>query len=217
MIQEKRLPWWKRKFYVHPIQRRYFVLSLLPLVVCSLLLVFLLFLPLELALKRPGLEPHEASLIKTIYPLVFRVWPAVVVSMLLYSVVFFFVTHRLVGPIPRLQWIFRRIAEGDLTTPSIRVRPEDDLREFARILDRAYGTLVSALAAIREQETLASQELFALQQQIKVGQNDGQKLLQALESIRGRQTEMAKVLSYFKFLTRSGEEEQKSKLRRGEA
>ncbi len=210
MKQERRLPWWKRKFYVHPIQRRYFVHSLIPLVVCSLLLVFLLFLPLELALKRPGLGPHEASLIKTIYPLVFRVWPAVVVSMLVYSVVSFFVTHRLVGPIPRLQWIFRRIAEGDLTIPTIRVRPSDDLRALAGSLDRAYGTLISALAAIREQEALASQELFVLQQKVKAGQNDAQKLLPALESIGGRQAEMAKVLSYFKFSTPSGEEGQKS-------
>jgi hypothetical protein len=46
---------------------------------------------------------------------------------------------------------------------------------------------------------LASQELFALRQKVRAGQNDAQKLLQALEGIGGRQTEMAKVLSYFKF------------------
>jgi methyl-accepting chemotaxis protein len=197
--EERRFPWWKRKFYVHPVQRRYFILSLIPLVVCSLLLVFMLFIPLKLALLRPDLEPHELSLISTIYPLVFRIWPAVVLTMLGYSVIFFFVTHRLVGPIPRLEWIFRRIAEGDLTIPTIYVRPEDDLRDFARSLDRAYGTLISALAAIREQEALASQELFVLQQKVRAGQNDAQKLLPALEGIGGRQTEMAKVLSYFKF------------------
>ena len=208
--EERRIPWWKRKFYVHPIQRKYFSLSLVPLIFCTFLLILMLFLPLKLALQRLDFGPEKSVIIRDVYPLVFRIWPVAIISMLAYAVLFYFVTHKLIGPLPRLDRILRRIAEGDLTVPSLRVRPTDDLTDFAVSLDRAYGTLVSALAAIREQEILGAQELFVLQQKLRAGPNDTEKILQDLEGIGGRQTEMEKVLSYFKFSTRSGEEGRKS-------
>jgi methyl-accepting chemotaxis protein len=208
--EERRIPWRKRKFYVHSIQRKYFVISLIPLVICTLLLILLLFVPLKLALLRLDFGPEKSAIINNIYPLVSLIWPAAVISMLAYAVVFYFVTHRLIGPLPRLQRIFRKIAEGDLTHSAIRVRPKDDLEEFARFLDGAFGTLVSALSAIRDQEDLAVRELAVLQDKIRGELSDTAEILQALEGIIGHQTEMEKVLSYFKFPGRSSKEGHKS-------
>lgn len=199
MKQSQRLPWWKRKFHVHPIQRKYFAFSLVPLAVCSLLLILTLFIPLKLVLLRADIGPEMAVIRADIYPLLSRIWTAVVISMLAYSVVFYFFTHELIGPLPRLEQTFRRIAEGDLSHPTIRVRPKDDLEPFVRFLEGAFGTLIAALTAIRNQEGLAGRELTILQEKVRGGLNDAGQILQALESTSGHQKEMEKVLAYFKF------------------
>jgi methyl-accepting chemotaxis protein len=204
--EEQRIPWWKRKFYVHPIQRKYFALSLIPLVICTLLLILLLFVPLKLTLLSLDFGPEKSAIINNIYPLVSLIWPAAVISMLVYAVVFYFVTHGLIGPLPRLEAIFRKIAEGDLIHRSIRVRPKDDLKEFVGLMDGAFGTLISALTTIRNQEGLAVRELAALQERIREGLNDAGQILQTIEGTIARQKEMEKVLAYFKFPDQSGAE-----------
>jgi HAMP domain-containing protein len=206
MKQSQRLPWWKRKFHVHPIQRKYFAFSLIPLAVCSLLLILMLFIPLKLALLRADIGPEKAVILTDIYPLVSRIWPAVIISMLAYALVFYFVTHELIGPLPRLERVFREIAEGDLTHPMIRVRPKDDLEPFVRFLEGAFGTLISALTAIRNQEGLTVRELTILQEKVRGGLKDAGQILQALEGTVGHQKEMEKVLAYFKFPEQSGGE-----------
>jgi methyl-accepting chemotaxis protein len=131
--------------------------------------------------------------------------------MLAYAVLFYFVTHKLIGPLPRLQEIFRKIAEGDLIQRSIQVRPKDDLKEFVGFMDGAFGTLISALTAIRNQEGLTVRELAALQEKLKGGLNDAGQILQALDGTIGRQKEMEKVLAYFKFPDQSGGESGESR------
>jgi len=211
MKKSRRLPWWKRKFQVHPIQQKYFAFSLLPLVVCSLLLVLMLFIPLKLALLRLDYGPEKSAILNNIYPMIFRIWPVTIVSMLAYAVLFYFVTHKLIGPLPRLEEIFRKIAEGDLIHRSIQVRPKDDLREFVGFMDGAFGTLISALTAIRNQEGLTVRELSALQEKLRGGLNDAGQILQTIEGTIGHQKEMEKVLAYFKFPDQSGGESGESR------
>jgi HAMP domain-containing protein len=130
--------------------------------------------------------------------------------MLAYALVFYFVTHELIGPLPRLERVFREIAEGDLTHPTIRVRPKDDLEAFVRFLEGAFGTLISALTAIRNQEGLTVRELTILQEKVRGGLKDAGQILQALEGTVGHQKEMEKVLAYFKFPEQSGREQGES-------
>ena len=51
---------WHRRFYVHPIQRKYLHLSLVPLIICSLAIIVLTFLPMQLLLSGRATELDKA-------------------------------------------------------------------------------------------------------------------------------------------------------------
>lgn len=201
---ERRSPLWKRRFYVHPLQRKYFLLSLVPLMVTALLLILLLFVPLQMAYTRSSMDPDRAFVVREALVLVSRIWPAILLTMMAYAIVIFFTLHRLVGALPRIERMLQGIAKGDL--PSfIRVRPNDDLREFAGHLDEAFRTLILALKDLREHETRAAQGLADLQQKVRPGGAEVGEILNSLKEISRRHQEMAKVLSYFNFPTHSAE------------
>ncbi|MDH7498896.1 MAG: methyl-accepting chemotaxis protein [candidate division NC10 bacterium] len=205
MRPERRLPFWKRRFYVHPLQRKYFFLSLIPLAASAVLLIVLLFLPLQVAYTRSAFEPEKALIMHQALLLVSRIWPAIILTMIAYAIATFFVLHKLVGPLPRMERLLRGIAKGDLP-PFIRVRPKDDLEEFAAHLDQAFRTLFIALKEIRDQEARAAQELAEVRGKLGSGGAGGGDLLKSLEEIRQRHQEIGKILSYFSFPAHLGQE-----------
>ena len=205
MKMTQALPWWRRSFYVHPIQRKYFFLSLVPLIVCAFLLLFLVFTPLTLSFLGPAFDPEKVATLGQIHALAVRIWPAVLLSMLVISLVSIFVTHKFAGPLYRIERVMQGIAEGNLPS-SIRVRSDDDLQDLARHLDKAFGRITSALTAIREQEVLADKELAVLQGKCKVGLKDAREILQGLEEIGRRHREVENILGGFRFPGRSDDE-----------
>ena len=190
------IPLWKRTFYVHPIQRKYCFLSLIPLIVCAFLLVLLVFVPENLTLRGAIFDAEQAATLAQLHALGARVWPAVLISMLVSSLLSFLVTNKFAGPLWRIERVMRRVAEGEIP-PSFRVRRADDLQEFAALLDEAFGTIAAALAAIREQEARASQALAAIREKVNVQLTDAQEVLQGLEVIAESQTEVDQVLAKF--------------------
>ncbi|MBI2561728.1 MAG: methyl-accepting chemotaxis protein, partial [candidate division NC10 bacterium] len=160
---------WHRKIYVHSIQRKYLYLSLVPLIVCSLAIILLTFLPMQLLLTGRASELDKALMGSCLSALGSRLWPAIFLSMLLAAILSVFASHALGGPLYRLEAIGKRLAAGEFTAP-IRVREGDDLQGMAAILDQAVGNLRDALARIREQESVARARLGALQGELATGQ-----------------------------------------------
>jgi methyl-accepting chemotaxis protein len=196
---------WKRQFYVHPIQRKYCFLALIPLIVCAFLLVFLVFVPLTLTLREASFEAEQAATLAQLYALGARVWPALLISMLVSSLLSFLVTNKFAGPLWRMERVMRRVAEGELPQ-AFRVRRADDLQEFAALLDGAFGTIASALSAIREQEARASQALAALRAKVSAELTDAREVLQGLEVIAQSQTEVDQILGQFRRQPQRGTE-----------
>jgi len=194
----QRIPWRRRKFLVHPIQRKYFFLSLVPLIVCAFLLILLVFLPLKLALAGlmggAGPAPHPGQT----YALAVRIWPAFLLSMVVSCLLSFFVTHKFAGPLYRFEQLFRRAADGELPA-AFQLRHRDDLHEFAGHVNRAFGTLTQALQALRAHEGEAGRELAALRDRLQAGLVDAKEILAGLEAIGRRHTEIATILATFSF------------------
>lgn len=199
------IPLWKRTFYVHPIQRKYCFLSLIPLIVCAFLLLLLVFVPENLTLRGAGFEAEQAATLAQLHALGARVWPAVLISMLVSSLLSFLVTNKFAGPLWRIERVMRRVAEGELPQ-SFRVRRADDLQEFAALLDGAFGTITAALTAIREQEALRAKALAAIRGKVTAGISDTQDVLQGLEAMAQSQTEVDQVLAKFGRHPRRGNE-----------
>ena len=200
------LPWWRRKFYVHPIQRKYIFLSLVPLIVCSILMVLLLFLPIRLAVRGLVFPPADAANLAELYPLAVRIWPAVFLSILASGLLSVFVTHKLAGPLFRIEQVLRGVAEGNLPL-AVRIRSDDDLQEFARLLSGAFGMITAALTEIQKLQARAVHELTALPGKIRAGLEDTGEILRDLEGISRYQREVEKILTKFRLPTTNGDEE----------
>ncbi|MBI4536757.1 MAG: methyl-accepting chemotaxis protein [candidate division NC10 bacterium] len=157
-----RPPLWRRRFYVHPIQRKYLALSLIPLILCSVAMFFLAFLPLNLlVLNNPA--DFDAVVASSCLGLVGRrLWPAIFLSMLLVAGLSVLATHTVAGPLVRLERIGKRLAAGELPE-AVRIREGDDLHEIAADLDAVVGTFRGAVLEIREQTGQARTHLQAVQ------------------------------------------------------
>jgi len=206
MTMTQHLPWWRRRFYVHPIQRKYFFLSLIPLIVCSTLMVLLLFMPIRLAVRGLVFPPADAANLAELYPLAVRVWPAVLLSILASGILSVFVTHKLAGPLFRIEQVLRGVAEGNLPL-AVRIRRDDDLQEFARLLNGAFGKITSALTEIHNLQARAVHELTALPGKIRAGLGDTGEILRDLEGINRYQREVERILAKFRLPTTNGDEE----------
>jgi len=199
MAQHRRLPFWRRRLYVHPIQRKYFFLSTIPLAFCAFLLILMVFAPLALTLREGGPDVERAAIqgpMQTVQGL--RIWIAVMLSMLACSVQSFYVTNKFAGPLFRIEHILRRVKDGEFPH-SIRIRPGDDLQELAGLLNDAFRAIALALRAIQEQEALADKQLAAVQEKVRAGSQ--REIEQGLEGIGRRLREMENILGKFRLPT----------------
>jgi len=159
----------RRRFFVHSIQRKYFFLSLVPLIICSFLIIFFLFIPLDLLLFSSGSPEGREIIARQLRAVGIRVWPAIFLAMLLSGLLSFFVTHRFAGPLYRFQQVAERIAAGDLPI-RVKLRKGDDLPELEDAMNRALTVLDEIIhEAQRLQRDLVGR-LEALNQQSREGQ-----------------------------------------------
>lgn len=145
-------PWRRRRFYVHGIQRKYVFLSLVPLVISSLLIIAILFVPLDVLLSSSASATVEKTVAQDLQALGIRIWPAIfvamVVSAFLSVLVTVFITHRFAGPLYRFQQVIDRMAAGDFSS-GFKLRKGDDLVEMETALNRAIQNLAETVQEAR--------------------------------------------------------------------
>src|SRR6266571_1822960 len=128
----KKPPLWKRRFYVHKIQRTYAIW-------------FGLFMFFS--------------------------------SLLVFSM---FVTHRLAGPLFRLEQTARELIRGNLAL-RIRLRKGDELHELAGLLNEVLDTLEQAFRGIRESEAHAREVLSWIMDEMRRQPSVNREVLNRLE------------------------------------
>jgi hypothetical protein len=188
-------PFYRRRFYVHPIQRKYFFVFLFPLTICAFLVIFLTFIPLNLDLRGSATDLQKAAILAEIQALSVTIWPAFLISMLACGILSFFITHKFAGPLYRIEQILRKTKEGDLPL-SVRIRQSDDLQEFVALLDGTFKTIASALIAIKEQQALAVREIATLQRRVEGGSHG--EIARGLEGIGRNLKEVENILTNFR-------------------
>lgn len=191
---KRRGRWWHRTYIVHPIQRRFFFLSLVPLAICSSLIGLLVFAPLNLSFLGSAADPEK---LRHIHALGARIWPAVLISVVASGLLSFVATNQFGGPLHRIEKAVRRIAHGELPN-SIRVQQDDDLGELPALLNEACGRIASALTGIRQEEAEAAEELAALHRKAKAGLRDPTAIVQGLHKISHHLREVERTLTEFR-------------------
>src|SRR5438309_11848334 len=136
---KKRPPLWKRRFYVHKIQRTYAIWFGLFMFFSALLVFGLAFLvrcvppPLKLASSLPLAERATAA--NQFLVVAQTIWPALVVLIPAAAVLSIYLTHRLAGPLFRFEQAARELIRGNLAL-RIRLRKRDELHELAGLLNQ---------------------------------------------------------------------------------
>lgn len=151
-----RPPLKRQQIYVHRIQKTYAIWFGLFLFLYSLIVFGLSFLI-------PYLLPAVKLLMP--YPLDERIvaaeqilalgqvfWPAIAVLIVASTVFSIYLTHRLAGPLYRLEQSALELIQGNLSL-RIRLRERDELQELAGLLNEALTNLDQSLVEIRDRET----------------------------------------------------------------
>lgn len=198
---------WKRKVYVHPIQRRYLYLSLLPLIICSLAIIVVAFVPMKLLLMGQAPEFDKVIAESCLSILGSRLWPAIFVSMLLVAGLSVVASHALGGPLYRLEAIGKRLADGEIPD-SIRVRHGDDLVGMAVVLDRLVGNLRDTVTSIRERAEVARTRLGDLRRGLAAGAVPAADVSTRLQEIAAQLEGIEETLRSFR-LEAAGDEGQR--------
>jgi methyl-accepting chemotaxis protein len=198
----KKLPWWKRRFYVHKIQKTYAVWFGLFMFVSSLLVFGLaLLVPFILpAVKLLSPTPLEEraiaatqllSLVQMIVPALFFLVPATAC----FSI---YITHRLAGPLYRIEHSVRELRNGNLALRT-RLRKGDELQELADLLNEAVATMDQAIREIKMSEDHVGTTLIQIRDEMKKSPSANDRMLERLHHALEHRQRIDGVLKRFQF------------------
>lgn len=152
----------KWRLYIHPFQRRYAIWLGLLMFVCTLLVFGFAFLahyavPVSKLASPATLEEREIAS-QQFLALVETGGPALVVLIVGAGLFSLYVTHRLAGPLYRLEQSARELAQGNLSL-RVRFRSGDELHGLAGAANEALANIEKAFAEIRTYQASSSAAL----------------------------------------------------------
>lgn len=158
----KKPSFWQRQFYVHKIQKTYAIWFGLFMFVSSILvfgLAFLVpFIPPAIKLLSPIPLEERAMAAKQFLFLAQTILPGLIVLVPAAAVFSIYLTHRVAGPLFRIEQTAREMIRGNLAL-RIRLRKGDELHELAGLVNETLGNLEKAFREIRESEAHAREAL----------------------------------------------------------
>lgn len=145
------------------IQYRFVAITLVYSAVIIILLALPMFVPDFIALGDEQLTPDLRGAVATrILTLHARVWPPVVLVIFMLSLYSFRIVHRIVGPLIRFRWAFKKVKEGELNF-RVRIRSKDYLNNEAGVFNEMMEALVEKLGGIQSSSLEATKSLDELE------------------------------------------------------
>lgn len=169
----------RKRFYIHTIQRKYALLTFLLLAAYTFVLAVALFLPPTLKLMGEAPLEEQALAASQFIALSDRLWPAILISVPIFMVLSVWVTHRFAGPVYRLEESLKQIAGGNLGL-QVRFRTGDDLQELAVLLNQIIHQQGEALRTVQS----VHQRLLEAMAQVRSKAVPPDQLNQMLERIQ---------------------------------
>jgi HAMP domain-containing protein len=158
----KKPSFWQRQFYVHKIQKTYALWFGLFMFFSSILVFGLAFLapfiPPAIKLASPITLEERAMAAKQFLFLAQTILPGLIVLIPVAAVFSIYLTHRVAGPLFRIEQTAREMIQGNLAL-RIRLRKGDELHELAGLVNETFDNLEKAFREIRESEAHAREAL----------------------------------------------------------
>ena len=159
----------RRRILIESLQYRLLAIHLIYFVTILLIFAGALFLPLILQLQSGSLSVLEQGEVAGQFlALHARVWPAMLVVLVLLALHSVLVSHRIAGPLYRFRSIFKAIAEGDLSVRA-NLRKTDYLGKESDSLNEMIAGLRTKLAGIQKQSEEVRAAILALKPSIERG------------------------------------------------
>ncbi len=178
-------PLWQRQFYVHKIQKTYAIWFGLFMFVSSVLvfgLAFLVpFISPALKLVSPGSLEERAMAAKQFLFLAQTILPGLLVLIPAAALFSIYLTHRLAGPLFRVEHAARELIRGNLAL-RLRLRKGDELQELAGLINEALSNLDRAFLEIRDSQDHARAALSWILDEMKKQPTVNREVLGRLES-----------------------------------
>ncbi len=194
-------PVWRKRFYVHQIQTTYAVWIGVLLFSYSLLLFgAAFFMPYIMpALKLISSAPLEERAIAAQQFLALgpAIGPALIGLIVMAALFSIFLTHRLAGPLYRLEKSAKDLAQGNLAL-RIRLRRRDELQELAGLLNEAVVRIDDAMGEIRDREATAQAALRRLADHLKTHASSNPELAKQLNAALEEGARIDDVLKRFR-------------------
>ncbi|MGH7256689.1 MAG: HAMP domain-containing protein [Nitrospirales bacterium] len=150
-----RPPFWRRRFFVHRIQKTYALWIGFLLFVYSVLLFGLAYMApyIRPALKLISPAPLEERAAAATQFLVLgqTLWPAILALIVVAGLFSVIITHRVAGPLYRLEQSAREVAQGNLSL-RLRFRKNDQIHELSEVINEALANLDHTLVEVRHRE-----------------------------------------------------------------
>ncbi|MBI5047344.1 MAG: methyl-accepting chemotaxis protein [Deltaproteobacteria bacterium] len=185
----------RRKYYIHEIQKEYAILIVILLLVYTVILGLFLFGPpaIKLFTDVPLTERAEAA--ANIFLFAERLWPAVIITLFLSSLVSIYVTNRVGGPIHRFEQMIKRVMLGDISA-RVKLRENDRLIYLSKLLNQMVDSINTPITDIR-QETIEMKKILEkilpeLESKAEIG------IISDIESIAAHRDRIETVLAKFK-------------------
>ncbi len=197
-------PLWRKQFYVHKIQTTYALWIGVFLFIYSLLIFGLAFLapyivpalklvsnaPIE---ERARAAQHFLSLSATLGP---TLGPAIIGLIVFSAFLSIYLTHRLAGPLYRIEKSAKEMAEGNLAL-RIRLREKDELKDLAETLNQVAKNLDQTLQTIGEHDAVAQEALARLTDTFKASPSSNPELSEQLQIALVESQKIKDVLNRF--------------------
>ncbi len=198
-------PLWRKQFYVHKIQTTYALWIGVFLFIYSLLIFGLAFLtpyilpalklvsnaPIE---ERAQAAQHFLSLSATLGP---ALGPAMIGLIIFSAFLSIYLTHRLAGPLYRIEKSAKEMAEGNLAL-RIRLREKDELQELAETLNQVAQNLDQTLQKIGEHDAAAQGALSRLTNTLKASPSSNSEMREQLQIAQAESEKIKEVLNRFR-------------------
>lgn len=196
-----RPPGFRRRFYVHKIQKTYAIKLGVFLLVYSLLVFGLAFLvPHLIPAVKLGLPiPLEEQALPAAQLLILgeTIWPGIIALIVASSIFSIYLTHRLAGPLYRFEESVKELIQGNLSL-RIRLRKRDELYELAGMINQALTNLEQALVEITQQEARRREAGRQILDEMRSQPSVNREILQRLELILKEGERIDEVLNRFR-------------------
>ncbi len=196
----KKPPFWQRQFYVHQIQKTYALWFGLFMFVSSLLvfgLAFLVpFIPPAIKLASPITLEERAMAAKQFIFLAQTILPGLIVLIPTAAVFSIYLTHRVAGPLFRIEQTAREMIRGNLAI-RIRLRKGDELHELAGLVNESLNNLERAFLEIRGSQTRAREAVSWIMDEMKKQPSVNHEILGRLETALKQGEQIQETLKKF--------------------